>query len=142
MSILRGKTTLLSFILSVDQGVFPQSFTQFHIKSSESGGKPIVMGGTPLSLYPWMVHGLNPSIFLPALPGLAAELLQFTILLPGGRTGISPCRFGMVETANLHNLCAVQVDFGIYIWVRGKSLNPFQKSISYIYVFFGIDSIS
>ena len=44
--------------------------------------------------------------------------------------------------ANLHNLCAVQVDFGIYIWVRGKSLNPFQKSISYIYVFFGIDSIS
>ena len=44
--------------------------------------------------------------------------------------------------ANLHNLCAVQEDFGIYIWVRGKSLNPFQKSISYIYVFFGIDSIS
>ena len=44
----------------------------------------------------------------------------------------------MFLAANLHNLCAVQVDFGIYIWVRGKSLNPFQKSISYIYFFLAL----
>ena len=95
-------------------------------------------------------------VHLPVLPSFA-DLPEHVKIVACGRypcvpprvqdsslrdlVGKIPMRKSKFFSANLHKLCAVQVDFGIYLWVRGKSLIPFQKSISYIYVFFGIDSI-
>ena len=90
-------------------------------------------------------------VHLPVLPSFA-DLPEHVKIVACGRypcvpprvqdsslrdlVGKIPMRKSKFFPANLHKLCAVQVDFGIYLWVRGKSLIPFQKSISYIYVFF------